>query len=472
MRKTRTGGPASDADTTPPPVLRRAALLVLTATKDIRSSPRNGGHRRDDSQITRQRSGWPDQQADPTSSPLYFLSAPQLSRRRLSGTPLFIVHAAPEFLLRGLPASRHAATEVCVNARSDVDAVILVGGQGTRLRPLSLTTAKPLLPMAGVPFIDHLLTRIRAAGIEHVVLGTSYKAETFADHLGDGSAFGLDIEYVVEDTPLGTGGAIRNVADRLRGRTAVVFNGDILSGVDLGALIDHHEERSADVTLHLVKVEDPRPFGCVPTDHDGRVLAFLEKTDDPPTDQINAGCYVFRRSVLETIPARRVVSVERETFPGLLADGVRIVGYVDSSYWLDLGTPAAFVRGSADLVSGIAPTHALPGRPGDALLLAGATCAEGAVLTGGSTLGRDAHVGSGAVVDTSVIFDGGVIGAEARVVRSVVGAGARIGAGSVICDAVIGDGAEIGAECEVSHGARVWPGVRLPDRGLRFSPDA
>jgi mannose-1-phosphate guanylyltransferase len=362
--------------------------------------------------------------------------------------------------------------EIDMHEPSDVDAVVLVGGRGTRLRPLTLSAAKPLLPTAGVPFLEHLLSRVRAAGIAHVVLGTSYRAETFAEHFGDGSAFGLEIEYVVEETPLGTGGAIRNVAERLRGGTTVIFNGDILSGVDIPGLLDAHAERSADVTLHLVKVADPRPFGCVPTDHNGRVQAFLEKTDDPPTDQINAGCYVFRRSVLESIPARRVVSVERETFPALLASGHRVHGHVDSSYWLDLGTPEAFVRGSADLVTGIAPTNALPGPVGDALVLPGATVSDGAVVTGGSTIGRAATVLGGAVVDTSVVLDGAVISEGASVLRSVIGAGAHIGAGALVHDAVVGDGADIGAHCELRHGARVWPGVQLPARSVRFSPDA
>ncbi len=164
----------------------------------------------------------------------------------------------------------------------DVDAVVLVGGQGTRLRPLTLSAPKPMLPTAGVPFLEHLLSRIREAGIKHVVLGTSYRAETFTEHFGDGSAFGLEIEYVVEDVPLGTGGAIRNVYDRLRAPDVMVFNGDILSGVDLAALLATHRDNAADVTLHLVKVADPRAFGSVPTDADGRVEAFLEKTENPP----------------------------------------------------------------------------------------------------------------------------------------------------------------------------------------------
>lgn len=355
--------------------------------------------------------------------------------------------------------------------RSDVDAVVLVGGQGTRLRPLTLSAPKPMLQTAGVPFLEHLLSRIRAVGVQHVILGTSYKAETFTDYFGDGSRFGLDIEYLVEDEPLGTGGAIRNVAELLQSDTVMVFNGDILAGVDLSRLLATHTDNAADATLHLVKVPDPRAFGSVPTDPDGRVQAFLEKTENPPTDQINAGCYVFRRSVVEAIPAGRVVSVERETFPGLLADNARVFGHVDSSYWLDLGTPEAFVRGSADLVTGIAPTDALPGAVGSSLVLDGATVAQDAVLTGGTTVGRGASVGPGAVIDGAVLFDGAVIGAGAQISRSVIGAGARIGAGAVISDAVVGDRAVVGARCELTSGIRIWPGVELPESGVRFSAD-
>lgn len=355
---------------------------------------------------------------------------------------------------------------------SEVDAVVLVGGQGTRLRPLTLSAAKPMLPIAGVPFLAHLLSRIRQAGMTHVVLGTSYRAETFVDYFGTGEGFGLDIEYVVEREPLGTGGAIRNVADRLRGDTAMIFNGDILSGADLGALLGVHRDADADVTLHLVRVADPRRFGSVPTDDSGRVLAFVEKSDDPPTDQINAGCYVFRRDVLEAIPAGRVVSVERETFPGLLAAGANVRGYVDSSYWLDVGTPESFVRGSADLVLGVAPTAALPGPAGTALILEGARVHPEAVVEGGATIGEGATVAERARVDASVLFAGARIEADAQVARSVIGAGAIIEAGAVVTDAVIGDGAVVGARCELTSGIRVWPSVTLPAGGVRFSADA
>jgi mannose-1-phosphate guanylyltransferase len=351
-----------------------------------------------------------------------------------------------------------------------VDAVLLVGGKGTRLRPLTLSAPKPMLPTAGLPFLTHLLSRIAAAGIEHVILSTSYKPEVFSAEFGDGSALGLQIDYVTEDEPLGTGGGIANVASKLRHDTAMVFNGDVLSGADLRELYAYHGEHAAEATLHLVRVGDPRAFGCVPTD-DGRVTAFLEKTEDPPTDQINAGCYVLSRNVIDRIPRGRAVSVEREVFPALLSDGVKVCGYVDTSYWRDMGTPEDFVRGSADLVRGIAPSPALGDQRGESLVHDGAAVAPGAVLIGGTVVGRGAEIGPGARLDGAVIFDGVKVEAGCVIERSIIGFGARIGPRALIRDGVIGDGADIGARCELLRGARVWPGVSIPDCGIRYSSD-
>ncbi|MFZ2528444.1 MAG: NDP-sugar synthase [Rhodococcus sp. (in: high G+C Gram-positive bacteria)] len=357
------------------------------------------------------------------------------------------------------------------DAAPHTDAVILVGGQGTRLRPLTLSAPKPMLPTAGVPFLTHLLARIREAGIKHVVLGTSFKAEVFEEHFADGSDLGLEIEYVTETEPLGTGGGIRNVLPKLRADNIMVFNGDVLGGTDLGAILDTHTRTDADVTLHLVRVGDPRAFGCVPTDADGRVTAFLEKTQDPPTDQINAGCYVFKRDIIESIATGRPVSVEREVFPALLADGKRVFGHVDNAYWRDMGTPEDFVRGSADLVRGIAPSPALTGQRGESLVHPGASVAPGALLIGGTVVGRGAEIGAGARLDGAVIFDGAKVEAGAVIERSIIGFGVRVGPRALIRDGVIGDGADIGARCELLRGARVWPGVTLPDGGVRFSTD-
>ncbi|MEV0442223.1 NDP-sugar synthase [Streptomyces spectabilis] len=357
------------------------------------------------------------------------------------------------------------------------EAILLVGGKGTRLRPLTVNTPKPMVPAAGVPFLTHQLARARAAGVDHIVLATSYLAEVFEPYFGDGSALGLHIEYVTEEEPLGTGGALRNVASRLRSGPqdpVLVFNGDILTGLDIRALVAEHERTRADVSLHLTRVTDPRAYGLVPTDESGKVLAFLEKPQTPEeivTDQINAGAYVFRRSVIDTIPAGRPVSVERETFPELLASGAHLQGMVDSTYWLDLGTPQAFVRGSADLVLGRAPSPAVPGRCGDRLVLPSARVASDAKLTGGTVIGEHAVVGEGARLYGSTILSGAVIEPGAVITDSLVGARASVGARSVLTGAVVGDGARIGADNELRDGVRVWCEATLPAGAVRFSSD-
>ncbi|WP_211125224.1 sugar phosphate nucleotidyltransferase [Streptomyces yatensis] len=357
------------------------------------------------------------------------------------------------------------------------EAILLVGGKGTRLRPMTVHTPKPMVPAAGVPFLTHQLARARAAGVEHIVLATSYLAEVFEPYFGDGSALGLHLEYVTEEEPLGTGGAIRNVASRLRSGPddpVLIFNGDILTGLDIRALVDNHRTTGADVSLHLTRVPDPRAYGLVPTDGQGRVTAFLEKPQTPEeivTDQINAGAYVFNRSVIDTIPAGRPVSVERETFPGLLAAGAHLQGMVDSTYWLDLGTPQAFVRGSADLVLGRAPSPAVPGRCGDRLVLDSASVAGDAKLTGGTVIGPQARVGAGASIDGSTVLEGAVVEEGAQVRDSLVGAGARIGARTVLQGAVVGDGALVGPDNELRDGVRVWCGADIPAGAVRFSSD-
>ncbi len=359
--------------------------------------------------------------------------------------------------------------------REPLEAIMLVGGKGTRLRPLTLSAPKPLLPTAGVPFLAHQLARAAEAGITHVVLATSYRAEMFTEAFGTGAEFGLSIDYVYEAEPLGTGGGIRNAAGLLRGGPddpIVVLNGDILSGHDLPAQVDLHRKKDAAVTLHLVPVEDPSRYGCVPTDVGGRVTAFLEKTPNPVTNQINAGCYVFRRSVIDQIPAGQVVSVERETFPGLIEADAVVMGYAEAAYWLDVGTPEAFVRGSCDLVLGALPSAAHGGTPGVCLVLGDAQVAQDAHVSGGTTVGYGAVVETGAVVDGSVVFDGASIGAGAIVRDSIIGRNATILGGASLEGVVIGDGAYVGPGNELSKGLRLWPGTRLEATSVRFSSDA
>ncbi len=356
-----------------------------------------------------------------------------------------------------------------------LEAILLVGGQGTRLRPLTIGTPKPLLPTAGVPFLAHQIARAAQSGITRIVMATAYRAEMFAAVFGDGEDFGLEIVYVHEAEPLGTGGGIRNAAASLRSGPqdpVVVLNGDVLSGHDLGAQLALHAKAEAAVTLHLVEVPDPARFGCVPTDFDGRVTAFLEKTSHPVTSQINAGCYIFTRRFIDAMPAGQVLSVERDTFPALIAAGETVMGYLESAYWLDVGTPEAYVRGSCDLVLGELASPAVPGECGQALLLPGTRVLESATLTGGTAVGAGSLIGAGATVDASVLFDRVTIGAGARVTASVIGSGARVGPGAVLDGVVIGSEADVASGNELRRGLRVWPGVRLDQTSIRFSADA
>lgn len=356
-------------------------------------------------------------------------------------------------------------------------AILLVGGQGTRLRPLTIATPKPMLPVAGFPCTEHQIARAREAGVTRIVLGTSYKAEVFETYFGDGSDFGIEIVYAVEDEPLGTGGAIRNAAAHLTcepDEPVIVFNGDILTGLDIAGLISEWERAHADVALYLTRVEDPRAYGLVPTDANGRVTQFLEKPTTPEeivTDQINAGCYIFRRSLIDQIPSGRPVSVERETFPELLANDALVIGVVDDGYWLDLGTPLAFARGSADLVLGNAPSPLLVGCVGASCVANGADVAPSAKLSGGTYVSPGVHIAGDVHIDGSAIFPHAQIEEGAQITGSIIGAGAIVGAGTILVNAVIADRAHLGAGNELISGARVWPDAHIAEGAIRFSSD-
>ncbi len=302
-------------------------------------------------------------------------------------------------------------------------AILLVGGFGTRLMPLTRNTPKPMLTVAGVPVTEHQLRMAKDAGITEIVLATSYLSEVFIPYFGDGSRWGMKIKYAVEKEPLGTGGAIRNAAQLLESNeSVVVLNGDVLSSHNLAEQIRQHEEHSADVTLHLTQVEDARAFGCVPTDEAGRVTAFLEKMENPITNQINAGCYVFNPRVISTIPLNTVVSVERETFPQLVAQGASVYGYVENAYWLDIGTPKALLKASVDIVT----------RSGQFLAMPDSTIDPTALLGEGSCIGVGATVEAKAIIKGSIIEADATIGEGAIIENSFVAAGAHVDKGAQI----------------------------------------
>ena len=307
-------------------------------------------------------------------------------------------------------------------------AILLVGGFGTRLMPLTKNTPKPMLTVAGVPVTEHQLAMAKSAGITEIVLATSYLSKVFIPYFGDGSKWGMKIKYAVEEKPLGTGGAIRNAAQLLESdESVVVLNGDVLSSHNVAEQIRQHEAHDADVTLHLTEVKDARAFGCVPTDSDGRVSAFLEKMENPLTNQINAGCYVFNPRVISTIPLDTVVSVERETFPQLVESGAKVFGYLEIAYWLDIGTPRALLKASVDIVK----------RSGDFLAMPGSTIDPTAVITGGSCIGPNSSIGAGAQIDGSIIEAGCVIGPNAKIIDSFVATGAKVDNGVKIASSCV-----------------------------------
>jgi mannose-1-phosphate guanylyltransferase len=304
-------------------------------------------------------------------------------------------------------------------------AILLVGGFGTRLMPLTRNTPKPMLTVAGIPVTEHQLMMAKRAGITQIVLATSYLSEVFIPYFGDGSKWGMSIKYAVEKEPLGTGGAIANAAQLLETKESIVIlNGDVLSSHDLAEQIRRHEANDADVTLHLTQVEDARAFGCVPTDAQDRVTAFLEKMDNPVTNQINAGCYVFNPRVISSIPIDTVVSVERETFPQLVNSGAKVYGYLENAYWLDIGTPKALLKASTDIVL----------RSGPGLVMPGAEVDSSAAIIGGSCIGSGSSVGAGTRISGSIVEAGAVIGRDVDIQNSFVATGA-----------IVDDGAQIGS---------------------------
>jgi mannose-1-phosphate guanylyltransferase len=324
------------------------------------------------------------------------------------------------------------------------EAILLVGGFGTRLRPLTNHRPKPMLPIATLPVTEHQLAMAQRAGIKRIVLATSYMSDVFIPYFGDGSKWGMEIKYAVEKEPLGTGGAIRNAARELAGdQQVVIFNGDVLSSHNLKAQIDLHINSKADVTLHLTPVDDARAYGCVPTDADGRVTAFLEKMDNPVTNTINAGCYVFDKSVIESIPENEVVSVERQTFPQLISANKKVMGFIEKAYWLDIGTPNALMKGSRDLVSEVADADALDKykfahRDKNYVSLSEKISGS---FTNGSAVGAHCQL-TDCTVDGSIISDG--VEAENCTIRnSFVEIGAKLIPGSVIENSFVDPDGEI-----------------------------
>jgi mannose-1-phosphate guanylyltransferase len=320
-----------------------------------------------------------------------------------------------------------------------VRAVVLVGGFGTRMRPLTLTTPKPMLPVVDRPIIEWILGGLASAGIDEAVLALGFKPSVFHDAHPDDTCAGVRLRYAVEPEPLDTAGAIRFAAEEAGIRERfVVVNGDVLTDLDLPALVAFHERCGAEGTIALHRVDDPSAFGVVPTDHDGRVLAFVEKPPpgEAPTDLINAGTYVLEPSVLDRIATDRRVSIEREVFPAMVADGTLYAADDGGAYWADTGTPAQYLQVMLDLVGG---KRAVPAPP---------------------AVAADAVIEPGAVIDGAIVMSGARVAGTVR--RSAVLPGGQVEAGAEVVDSIVGPGAVVGAGARLVGGSVVGTDVRVP----------
>jgi mannose-1-phosphate guanylyltransferase len=330
-----------------------------------------------------------------------------------------------------------------------VKAVVLVGGEGTRLRPLTLTTPKPLLPIANVAFLERQLAWLGGHGVDEVVLSLGYLPDAFTEHFSDDRFGDIKLRFVVEHEPLGTAGGIRFAAEGIDERL-LVCNGDVLTDLDLGEFVAFHGERKAAATIALTRVEDPSAFGVVPTRPDGEVVAFVEKPPrhQAPTNWINAGTYVLEPEVIDSIPPRLTVSIERETFPRMLEQPGRLYAMQSHAYWLDIGTPQKYLEAQLDVAAGRLGTPPVQGATELAAgiwIQPGATVDPSASLAGPALIGVGARVGAGARVEASVLGPGTIVGEGANLLRSVVLRGATVAPGARVTDEVVGP--EAGLPC-------------------------
>ncbi len=348
-----------------------------------------------------------------------------------------------------------------------MDAIVLVGGEGTRLRPLTYDIPKQMLPVVDRPMIEHVVSWLARHGIDRVVLSLGYRPTAFLEAFPSGEVAGARLAYAIEPQLLDTAGAVRFAAEEAGvDDTFLVLNGDVLSDFDVTSLVSFHKDCGAEATIQLTPVEDPSSFGVVPTDPTGRVLAFIEKPapGTAPTNLVNAGCYVIEPSVLGRIPSGRRVSIERETFPALVADG-HLYAFESDSYWLDTGTPAKYLEASLDVLGGKRTTASLPAAPEVArgVFLHPDAAVEGEILPV-AYVGPGARIAAGAVVTDSVVSAGVVIEEGARVEGSMVMAGARIGRAAVLACSIVGPGTTVGEFAHIAGNTVVGAGADIPAR--------
>lgn len=331
-------------------------------------------------------------------------------------------------------------------------AIILVGGEGTRLRPLTLDTPKQMLEVAGISMLERVVGRLAYFGVTEVVLSLGYRPDVFMDAYPDGYIHDVKLSYAVESSPLDTAGAIRFAAKEAGiDETMIVVNGDVLSDIPVDHLLELHRERGGLATIALVPVDDPSAYGVVPTDEDGKVTAFIEKpaSGTAPTNLINAGTYIIDPYVVNMIASDRRVSIEKEIFPMLVEKGqLYAKGY--GCYWIDAGTPKTFLDASLDVVSGKFSSPLPLSFESDEL---GNWSCPHSVIEGNilpySFIGHETHVAPGSVIESSIVSDGARVGEGARVQRSVILPGAQVHDGAVVANSIIGHHAVIPTEASI-----------------------
>jgi mannose-1-phosphate guanylyltransferase len=366
-----------------------------------------------------------------------------------------------------------------------MQALILAGGEGTRLRPLTSTVPKPVVPLVDRPFIAFMIDWLRGHDVDDIVMSCGHLASGVRNVLGDGEAFGIRLRYVEEPRPLGTGGALK-FAEQLLDERFLMLNGDVLTDLDVSGQISQHERTGATATLALTPVEDPTAYGLVRIADDCSVTEFVEKPspDQIDTRNISAGVYVLERSLLELLEAGEPASIERDVFPRLVGDG--LYGCVSRGYWLDIGTPERYLQGTFDILEGSVGTQVTE-RMGSgylcveqgvesegrivpsALVESGCRIGPGARIGGRAVLEHGVSVGENTTIEGSVVMRGAEIGANCTLRGCIVAGGVRIGDNCLVDGmSVLGEGVTIGAGNVVSNGARVFPGVTLPDHALLF----
>jgi len=340
-----------------------------------------------------------------------------------------------------------------------MQALILAGGKGTRLRPLTVYTPKPVVPICNRPFLLYQIDTLRRAGITHITLSLSYQPLKIEQQLGDGSDYGVKITYTVEPQPMGTAGAYKFAEELIREPT-VVFNGDILTDLDLEAVIREHQGRKAAATVVLTPVDNPSSYGLVETESDGRIRRFLEKpkADEISVNTINAGTYVLEPHILDYVPAGEPYSFEYGLFPDLLKRGESFYAHIpQQSYWIDIGTPARYMQAHLDLLAGRVACTELPARRGE---FDSATAAEIDEL---SMIADDCTIKPGAQIINSVLGQGCHIEEKARVENSVIWPHTRVGTGAQVFGAIIGRGCHVGRSAQVGAGAVLGDKSSLTD---------